>query len=263
MIEPVLRWPGAKWRIAPWIVSMFPRHETYCEPFFGSGATFFLKERSGTETINDIDSEIYNLFTVCRQRPDELAKLVEMTPYSREEYMKSYEHTSDDPVERARKFLVRTWQAYGGKTYSSTSWAHDRTNLVFRPKYWSMLPDRILQVITRLKMAQIENMDARELIPMYNRKTTLIYVDPPYLRRTRTNRHYSCEFCSVEQHRELLELCLKHKGPCIVSGYEDPLYNEMLGEWEKKSMKVATNAGGSATEVVWLNRKANQEQKLF
>lgn len=30
-MEPVLRWPGAKWRIAPWIVSMFPRHEVYCE----------------------------------------------------------------------------------------------------------------------------------------------------------------------------------------------------------------------------------------
>ena len=55
MIEPILRWPGAKWRIAPWITSLFPRHEVYCEPFFGSGAIFFTKTPSGTETINDID----------------------------------------------------------------------------------------------------------------------------------------------------------------------------------------------------------------
>ena len=75
-MEPVLRWPGAKWRIAPWIVSMFPRHDVYCEPFFGSGAVFFTKPPSSTETINDRDSEIVNLFTVCRVYPEELARLV-------------------------------------------------------------------------------------------------------------------------------------------------------------------------------------------
>ena len=262
MIEPVLRWPGAKWRIASWIVSMFPRHDTYCEPFFGSGAIFFTKSPSGTETINDRDSEIYNLFQVYRNHPDELARLVEMTPYSREEYLESYKKTGD-PIERARKFLVRTWQSYGGKTYQSASWSHDRTNMVFRPKYWAVLPERVLHVITRLRMAQIENMDARELIPMYNRKTTLLYVDPPYLRRTRTNKHYECEFCTIEEHKELLELCLKHKGPCIVSGYEDPLYNDVLGDWEKHSIKVQVNCGGTATEIIWMNKKAIQEPRLF
>lgn len=261
-MEPVLRWPGAKWRIAPWIVSMFPRHEVYCEPFFGSGAIFFTKEPSGTETINDRDSEIINLFTVCREAPDELAKLVEMTPYSREEYFESYKK-AEEPLERARRFLVRTWQSYGGKTYQSASWSHDRTNMVFRPKYWSVLPERILQVITRLRMAQIENMDARELIPMYNRKTTLLYVDPPYLRRTRTNKHYKCEFCTVKEHKQLLNLCLKHIGPYIISSYDDPLYEDALKGWEKFSKRVQVNCGGTAKEILWLNKQAIQEPSLF
>ena len=261
-MDPVLRWPGAKWRIAPWIVSMFPRHEVYCEPFFGSGAIFFTKEPSGTETINDRDSEIINLFTVCRESPDELAKLVEMTPYSREEYFRSYKK-ADDPLERARRFLVRTWQSYGGKTYQSASWSHDRTNMVFRPKYWSVLPERILQVVARLRMAQIENMDARELIPMYNRKTTLLYVDPPYLRRVRTNKHYECEFCTVKEHKQLLNLCLKHTGPCIISSYDDPLYEDALKGWEKFSKRVQVNCGGTAKEILWLNKQAIQEPSLF
>lgn len=264
MIEPVLRWPGAKWRIAPWITSMFPRHEVYCEPFFGSGAIFFTKTPSGTETINDIDGEIVNLFRVCREEPEELVRLVEMTPYSREEYMLTYEKPAYvNPVEEARRFLVRVWQAFGGKTYSNTSWSHDRTNKVFRPKYWAQLPERILQTVERLKMAQIECMDARELIPMYNRSTTLLYVDAPYLRRTRTNRHYAHEFCSVEEHRDLLKLCKMHKGPCIVSGYDDLLYDEELSGWEKKSVDVQTNAGHTKTEIVWLNNKATEEQRLF
>ncbi|WP_295356820.1 DNA adenine methylase [uncultured Succiniclasticum sp.] len=264
MIEPVLRWPGAKWRIAPWIVNMFPRHEVYLEPFFGSGAVFFNKSPSGTETINDIDGEIINLFSVCRDCPEELAKRIEMTPYGRDEYLASLEPLEYvDPVEAARRFLVRTWQGFGGKTNRQASWAHDRTNLVFRPKYWSILPDRILNVVTRLKQVQIECMNALELIPMYNSKNTLLYVDPPYLKRDRTNLHYRHEFSSVSEHEQLLELCLQHKGPCIISAYDDPIYEAALSDWDKKCMQVATNAGGSAKEIVFLNPKVTFEQRLF
>ena len=112
-------------------------------------------------------------------------------------------------------------------------------------------------------MAQIENMDARELIPMYNRKTTLLYVDPPYLRRVRTNKHYECEFCTVKEHKQLLNLCLKHTGPCIISSYDDPLYEDALKGWEKFSKRVQVNCGGTAKEILWLNKNAIQEPSLF
>lgn len=63
--KPILRWPGAKWRIAKWIASYFPMHGTYLEPFFGSGAVFFTKAPSGTETINDIDNNLFNFNKCC------------------------------------------------------------------------------------------------------------------------------------------------------------------------------------------------------
>jgi site-specific DNA-adenine methylase len=40
-MKTILRWPGAKWRIADWIIRQFPTHDVYVEPFFGSGAVFF------------------------------------------------------------------------------------------------------------------------------------------------------------------------------------------------------------------------------
>ena len=261
-MESILRWPGAKWRLADWIINMFPRHAVYCEPFFGSGAVFFKKTRSGTETINDIDGNVVNLFRVVRNSADELARVIEMTPYSREEYRDCYESKGDE-IEQARRFLVRTWQAFGGKTYCSTSWAHDRTNSVFRPKYWCKLPNRILATVERLKMAQIENMDARELIGMYNRTQTLLYVDPPYLKSTKTQLHYECEFAKPEEHKELLEICKKHKGYLIISSYENDLYNATLAGWEKRSMRTATNAAGSAVETVYLNPACTREMSLF
>lgn len=261
MMAPILKWPGTKWRIADWIISAFPEHEVYCEPFFGSGAVFFNKNPSKTETINDIDGNIVNLFRVIRESADDLSRAIEMTPYAREEYYSSYDSTADN-VERARRFVVRTWQAFGGKTACRSGWAHDRTNQVFRPKSWSGLPERILQTVSRLRMTQIEHMDALKLIPLYNRKGTLLYIDPPYLASTRTQKHYACEFDRAAQHEELLKLCLAHRGYCIISGYANELYSQMLTGWEKRSIQTSTSRG-SATETIYINPACIQQVELF
>lgn len=112
-VERILHYPGSKWSMADWIISFFPEHETYLEPFFGSGAVLFSKERSQLETVNDIDGEIVNLFKIIRERPEELARAIEYTPHARDEYYKSYEMAEDD-LERARRLVVRLWQGRGG-----------------------------------------------------------------------------------------------------------------------------------------------------
>ena len=262
-IQSILRWPGAKWRIADWIISQFPTHDIYVEPFFGSGAVFFRKLPAGTETINDIEGNVVNLFKVVREDAAALCKAVEMTPYSREEYRSSYSRIAADPVEKARTFLVRTWQAFGGKTRCSTSWAHDRTNSVFRPKYWNQLPARILDTVERLKMVQIECMDALDLIPMYNRPGTLLYVDPPYLLSTRTQKHYECEFADPEEHMKLLDVCKVHRGYCIISSYENELYDKVLDGWEKTKIRTQTNCAQTATECLYINPASILQMRLF
>lgn len=83
--RPVLKYPGSKWKMADWIISLMPPHKSYLEPFFGSGAVFFRKPPSRIETINDLDGEIVNLFRFIREKPKELACAVALTPYSREE----------------------------------------------------------------------------------------------------------------------------------------------------------------------------------
>lgn len=105
-MKAVLKYPGAKNRIANWICSYIPEHSVYLEPYAGSLAVLFNKPRSHIETINDIDCEVTNYFKVLRDSPEELRKLIELTPYSREEYRRSYEE-ADDSIEKARRFCIK------------------------------------------------------------------------------------------------------------------------------------------------------------
>ena len=130
-MRSVLRYPGAKWNVADWIVGMMPPHKSYLEPFFGSGAVFFEKNRAPIETVNDLDGEIVNLFRMIREQPEELAAAVAMTPYSREEYDRVWERLRrgdmDEPngVEHARMTLLRYWQTYGSSARRKSGWKND------------------------------------------------------------------------------------------------------------------------------------------
>lgn len=81
-IPRILHYPGSKWSMGSWIINHMPEHKTYLEPFFGSGAVFFNKQPSQIETINDLDSNVVNLFKVIRDNPKELSDGIQWTPFS-------------------------------------------------------------------------------------------------------------------------------------------------------------------------------------
>lgn len=254
-MKRILNYVGSKWNLSSWIINQMPEHNVYLESHFGSGAVLFNKPAARIETINDIDGNIVNLFKVIREQPNELARAIELTPYSREEYYQSFESlkTNLSEIERARVFLVRCWMARGGKTSDRTGWRHniDIATVNAVPD-WNSLPKRISEVTKRLKQVQIENQDATTLIERYNKADCLIYADPPYLLETRTKRHYAHEM-TPEEHEKFLEKLNQHKGFAIVSGYDSEMYNDILSKWSKVMKVATTEAGTSKQEVLWLN----------
>ena len=264
----ILKYPGSKWMMAEWIVAHFPdgyENMTYLEPFFGSGAVFFTKNRSQIETINDLDDNVVNLFRVAREQPEELAASVFLTPWSRAEYALSYESVEVMGVEKARRFLVRMWQGIGAKSSDRTGWRKNVKGVNGNvPRFHISLPDNILSVAERLKhdngnkIVQIENRDAFDLIQRHNSPDTLIYADPPYMLETRSGRIYKHEF-STEDHRTLLSLLLDHSGPVVLSGYHNDLYDAMLFEWKRYEKPVQTEAANVKTEVIWCNFEGEKQ----
>lgn len=259
----MLKYPGSKWRLAKWIINHFPAHTTYLEPFFGSGAVFFTKPPSKVETINDLDGQVINLFRVIRERPRELAALIEMTPWARGEYtsiLVPSDHESSflqvgEPLEDARRFLVRMWMAMGAKSSDRSGWCNNIQNLIgsSKPKTWQGLPARIIATSRRLKDAQIESQPAIKLIVRYGYPEVLIYADPPYMFETRRERRQYKNEMTDADHIELLEVLDTHPGPVVLSGYACPLYDERLKHWIRREAKAQAEKGNIRTEVLWIN----------
>jgi len=263
-MNPILKYPGAKWRLASWIISYFPQHSSYLEPFFGSGGVFFNKTPVNLETINDIDGNVINFFRVCREHPDDLARAISLTPWARaeQELVKRDPQNPINEVEQARRFAVNCWETFGSRCRNS-SWRYssgkskDRGYGPNNTKLWGTMPDVIYQVAERLKDAQIENRPAVDVIRKFNGPKVLIYADPPYLKRTRTlnGDQYDYEMTDTE-HLELLTALKEHEGYVILSGYENELYKNELKGWETVTTKARAEKGVIRTESLYINPKA-------
>lgn len=264
-IKATLKYPGAKWRIADFIVSRLPKHHSYVEPYFGSGAVLFNKPQSNIETINDLDNNVTNLFRIVRDSPENLAKAIILTPYSRDEYENSYvKNDNEDLVEKARKFLVRQWQGHGFRAGAyKAGWKNDvqGREKSYVNLCWNRLPDTILQACKRLKQVQIENRPAIEVIKRFNYSNVLIYADPPYLLSTRSGKNYECEMTNAD-HEELLETLRNHKGSVIISGYDNEMYNEYLKGWQTDTINTFAEHARPRTEKIWMNFAPTNNKQL-
>lgn len=268
-MRTVLKYPGSKWNIASKLVELLPEHHSYVEPFFGSGAVLFNKPVSDIETINDLDSDVTNLFRCIQKDAERLARLVMTTPFSREEYDKQYESVLEtlyvSNFQRAAGFLVRCWQGHGFRTnVYKVGWKNDVVGRERAYALWSWyrLPEWIIDIAERLRMVQIENRPALEVIERFNYSNVFMYIDPPYVLGTRTGKQYKHEMSDAD-HEELLKLLLQSRAKIMLSGYESELYNNYLIGWEKKQFFSCAEHGKPRIETVWMNYKADLQMNLW
>jgi DNA adenine methylase len=120
--RPAFNIYGGKWRIADWIAGLLPAHGVYVEPFGGAASVLLRKRPSRKEVFNDLSGDVHNFFKVLRDEAlgPRLVAALRMTQVSRREFEESLGDGDDGPLERARKFFVRTNQSRAnqtGKTY--------------------------------------------------------------------------------------------------------------------------------------------------
>lgn len=264
-MNAIFKYPGSKWSIAKWIISFFPEHHSYLEPFLGSGAVLFNKPRSNIETVNDLDGNVVNLFEWIKRDPEKLAYEIYWTPYSRQVYNEAFEGIPEDSLQKAVNFYIRLNMGQGFRTNGRrVSWKEDvqGREKAYAAKAWVELPENIMQAAERLQGVQIEQRPAVELIQRFNYKNVLIYGDPPYVLHTRHGKQYRYEMDDAD-HNDLLDVLMVHKGPVVLSGYDNDLYNDRLKGWHKEETVSYSQVHSKKKEVLWMNFNAMNQMTVF
>lgn len=261
--RPILRYHGGKWLLAPWIVSVFPPHRVYVEPYGGAASVLLRKPRSYAEVYNDLDGEVVNLFRVARDNGRDLIHRLALTPFSRDEFTDSYAPT-EDPIEQARRTVARAFMGFGSAAACGAKTgfrANSNRSGTTPARDWANFPDSLGFVIDRLRGVVVENRPAVSVMQQHDGPETLHYVDPPYVLDTRSLANPYCKKgykfeMTDEQHRDLAAALHGLKGMVVLSGYACPLYDQLYRDWKRIDRPALADGARPRTETLWLNAPA-------
>ncbi len=293
-----IRYYGAKWALAEWIIGYLPEHDTYGEPFGGSGAVLLRKKPSAVEIYNDFDDVVVNFFRVVRDKDlrDQLMMAIELTPFARAEcdacIVPNVE--VDGPVEAARKFYVSSWQGRGMGAASQRSAAGWRFVVdavgSYPPSDFYSRAESMLWVAERMKHVQIEHGKAFDVIDRYDRPGVLWYLDPPYSHESSSGgrgkeegkgkgkgasrasfKVYRGEM-NEQDHGGFLHKVASPsdplKGMVVISGYDNPQYTSWFESvdgkpvycpgWKIVRREAVVDRGEKKVEVLWISPNAQK-----
>jgi DNA adenine methylase len=253
----ILKRLGNKSRIAKDILQYFPQHNTYIELFFGAGGMFFNKTPVKYNFLNDLDSNVINLFEVLMNHKKELQEYLEFAPYHEEFFKKCKTDTPKNNIEKAVYFVVLSNSGYLGKP----------DTLKFGQGNQKFITIQNIEK-TYLFLAscnnQFLNKDFKKVIKAINfkdkldKKASFIYADPPYLD---TDDNYSNSFTEQDS-QDLFELLVNSGIKFAMSEFEHPF---VLEQAKKHNLNIITigerqSLKKRSTEILITNYKIIQQQ---
>lgn len=247
-------------KLAPFITP-HPGEINYIEPFGGSGVVMINKPCHPSETYNDTDGELVNLFRVIRD-PDGVVHLwweLINTPVAREEFadsLKPSPHSPLTPVQQAARFVIRCRQRFGGGMSGSAHTDTDRSWGTARGSSrgmngtvakWLSVMLQLPYVHRRMCTVVVDRQDAVRCIEQWDNPSALFYVDPPYVG---TEDYYQGGF-AAKDHRRLATALNAVQGRVALSYYPCPDVDRLYpaSRWLRTYHKTyATAAGNKARD---------------
>lgn len=252
-MKPPLTYYGGKQQLAKLIVSLIPKHNLYCEPFFGGGAIFFAKEPSEIEVINDTNGDLVNFYQQVKNDHKSLEKEIKATLYSREHHQAAklvlgFPQLFND-TKRAWAIWVIANQSYASKLDSP--WGYDRKSNTSAKRLHVKRSSFTDAYAKRLEKTEIECRDALEVIQSRDSKDSFFYCDPPYFNSYMG--HY--KNYTKEDFEKLLQLVAAIKGKFLLSAYPSDLLTKYIKKYKWHSMKMDRALSIGSSPVVKKKRK--------
>ena len=165
---------------------------------------------------------------------------MDSTPYGRVIFSRILAQNPKGPFKRAARFWYLNRVCFGGRRMSPTFGVQcSRRTSVLSDRIWTNLE----AMIERLRGVSFESVDLVRLIELYDRPTTLFYVDPPYLG---TCQDYACKF-QAEDHLRLRQTLGKIRGTFLLSYNDCPEVRALYGGFKLLPVDTRYTAGSNAS----------------
>lgn len=187
LVAPVVKWVGGKRQLLDAITPLLPKKITsYCEPFVGGGALLFSLQPKNA-IINDLNSELINVYEVIRDDVEQLICSLEKHKNSAEYYYalrdidrNKEEYQAVSKVERASRVLYLNKTCFNGLfrvnssgEFNSPFGHYKNPNIVNAP---------VLRAVSKYfntNNIQFYNEDFSDTLARV-KKGGFVYLDPPY-----------------------------------------------------------------------------------
>lgn len=224
-------WMGGKANMATRLCRLLPKHTCYVEVFAGAANLLFVKNKSKVEVINDINSELINLFRVVRHHPREFVRELSLITHSRVEFNDYKAQPGLTDIQKATRswFVMKT--AFGGKggtTCSNFGYGATGKSRLRRTAF-----SAIRRCHRRLDGVYVENLDYTNCIKRYDRPFAVFYCDPPYVDTV----GYKSPFGDAE-HARLAEVLRGIKGKFLLSINDSPKVRRLYKGLPRKRINV-------------------------
>lgn len=265
----IIGWIGGKAKVADALISMMPQHQEYCEVFFGGGSIFFKKHKSEHNFINDLNSNLVNMYTVIRDQSEEFWKYAAFFLYSKDifdyvaEKYNGHDWNEFTPVQKAVIFYFLCKISFND---GMTSFSRDQEFSI-----WDQFQN-IIKAAEKLQNVCIDNSDFRvfieKRIPDCSKRKVMFYMDPPYL-IAQPKEYYEYLFTDFE-HSDLARACdsIDRAGGYFMLSYEDTqIIRDLYRNYEQKYIELTYSLasgmlkkGVKGKEIIITNFKMPSEQ---
>jgi DNA adenine methylase len=215
MIKPIIGRVGGKWYCCKKVLAHFPTdYDTDIEPFVGGGSIYFNSPKKENEIINDLDSDLVDLYKVCKEKAFE----IEAKTYTQEEYTRLKEEpTFDSRTKIINKIILTRLSKFGIGNFKSSS-----------PSISTSFVNKYKQHHERLQGAIICNKDYREIISTFDSPSSFFYLDPPYENSNKTVR---CNLYTDIDLEELKQILTSIKGKFLLSLNDSERIRDLFKEF--------------------------------
>jgi DNA adenine methylase len=232
-MKPLFCRIGSKHLMSEDIISNFPEHLIYVEPFIGGGGVYWNKEPSSAEVINDLDTTLINDYRLIKKvSPDTSEYPINLNTIDKlTKFIKQKNSSNEDKLIEA---VIRRCNGFSGR-YTTNNNLYNPTNPYIRLKNIKEYKDRIKKTV-------IKNEDYKKIILKYDTSDTLFYLDPPY----ENSADMYFKGGHVIDYEEMASILKNIKGKFVLSINGSPYIKRIFGNFKIKKIKLKTRAHKSS-----------------